>query len=274
MCLPARSQLVLVGFVVVLYRYFVVQALWPRANCNPFSAVHTMSRPVPHVSAAISQLCDLPADDFALHAHASDIAEKLLSSGYAITPNFLSASELEMLAADGEAYWQAGEFREARVGQGERASLQRKIRRDRVLWLDAATASEPQRAYMDKLEIVREAVNRASFAGLFDWEGHLAVYPVGAFYRPHLDCFENSSTRILSTVLYLNTDWAPSDGGELRLWLDAAPDDSHAPIGRTLDIPPLGGTLVTFWSDQYVHEVLPANFERMSITGWFRRREG
>lgn len=233
-----------------------------------------MSRPVPHVGAAISQPCDRPLSEFELGARASKIAEELLCSGYAVTPNFLSASELEVLALDGRAYWQAGEFREARVGQGSRATLQREIRRDRVLWLDAASASAPQRAYMAKLEVLREAVNRASFAGLFDWEGHLAVYPVGAFYRPHLDCFENSSTRVLSTILYLNTEWTPGDGGELRLWLDAPPADAQSPSGRTLDVPPLGGTLVTFWSDQYVHEVLPSSFERMSITGWFRRREG
>lgn len=232
-----------------------------------------MSKPVPHVGAAVSQLCARPIDAFELGARASEIAEGLLSVGYAITPNFLSTSALQVLAADSHAYWKAGEFRQARVGQGDRATLQREIRRDRVRWLDAATASKTQRAYMDKLEVLREAVNRASFAGLFDWEGHLAVYPVGAFYRPHLDCFENSSARILSTILYLNTDWAPGDGGELRIWLDATHQERRTPTGRVLDVPPLGGTLVTFWSDQYVHEVLPANFERMSITGWFRRRE-
>ena len=33
-----------------------------------------------------------------------------------------------------------------------------------------------------------------------------------------------------------------------------------------------GGRLVAFLSDRFEHEVLPATRERMSFTGWFRRR--
>ena len=235
--------------------------------------VLTMSKPVMDLEEVVTLLVEQPpAVD--LNAHAADISERLLRDGYAITPDFLSAEELALLTADGHSLWAAGEFREARVGQGPRATLQQEIRSDRVHWLDPTTASAPQLAYMAKLDVLREAINRATFAGLFSWEGHLAVYPVGAFYRPHLDRFENTSTRVLSTILYLNPTWAPGDGGELRLWLDTPPDAVRTPTGRTLDVAPLGGTLVTFWSDQYVHEVLPAHFERMSITGWFRRREG
>jgi SM-20-related protein len=35
---------------------------------------------------------------------------------------------------------------------------------------------------------------------------------------------------------------------------------------------PQGGRLVAFLSDRFEHEVLPARRERMSFTGWFRRR--
>jgi SM-20-related protein len=35
---------------------------------------------------------------------------------------------------------------------------------------------------------------------------------------------------------------------------------------------PQGGRLVAFQSDRFEHEVLPARRERMSFTGWFRRR--
>jgi len=44
---------------------------------------------------------------------------------------------------------------------------------------------------------------------------------------------------------------------------------------KTCDVPPLAGTLVTFLSGEFPHEVLPTTRERLSVTGWFcTRREG
>ncbi len=42
--------------------------------------------------------------------------------------------------------------------------------------------------------------------------------------------------------------------------------------GGARDVAPIGGRLVIFRSDQFEHEVLPARRERLSFTGWFRRR--
>ena len=41
---------------------------------------------------------------------------------------------------------------------------------------------------------------------------------------------------------------------------------------HSVDVLPQGGRLVAFLSDRFEHEVLPARRERMSFTGWFRRR--
>lgn len=68
---------------------------------------------------------------------------------------------------------------------------------------------------------------------------------------------------MVSLVLYLNDAWLPEQGGELRLYLDER---------RHQDVLPLGGSLVCFLSGQLPHEVLPATRERLSLTGWFRRR--
>jgi SM-20-related protein len=38
------------------------------------------------------------------------------------------------------------------------------------------------------------------------------------------------------------------------------------------DLLPLAGNLLLFNSAQLAHEVLPARRERLSLTGWFRRR--
>jgi SM-20-related protein len=68
----------------------------------------------------------------------------------------------------------------------------------------------------------------------------------------------------LTFILYLNENWTAADGGLLRFW----PDERTA----ALEIEPAGGTLVTFLSDRFWHEVLPAQRQRLSLTGWFRHR--
>ena len=207
-----------------------------------------------------------------LDSAAATIAHTLSHQGYAIVPNFLPKEETQNLAKEAALRWTEGEFSQARIGRGGQTKAHTEIRSDRVLWLAQQSATPAQARYLDRLSEVREAINRETFAGLFDWEGHLAVYPIGAFYRAHVDRFKNSSARLVTTILYLNDAWAPEDAGQLRIWLEAKNDELHDPQGPYLDIPPIGGTLVVFWSDDFVHEVLPANFERMSITGWFRHR--
>jgi len=99
------------------------------------------------------------------------------------------------------------------------------------------------------------------------FEAHLAIYPPGTYYHRHIDQFIGIGTRRVTCTLYLNEDWQAADGGQLRIYTD--PDDPQ--YGE--DILPLGGTLVTFLSARFLHEVLPARRSRMSITGWFRTRE-
>jgi len=42
--------------------------------------------------------------------------------------------------------------------------------------------------------------------------------------------------------------------------------------GASEDVLPRGGRLVAFQSERFEHEVLPATRERLSFTGWYRRR--
>ena len=79
------------------------------------------------------------------------------------------------------------------------------------------------------------------------------------------DRFRDDDRRTVTVVLYLNEEWQPDEGGELRLYL---------PDGRVHDVMPLGGSLACFMSADFPHEVLPATRERLSLTGWFRRRAG
>lgn len=162
-----------------------------------------------------------------------------------------------------------GEFRRASVGTGMGRQVREAIRSDHVLWLQTGDLAVEQKLYLAKLELLRLALNERFFLGLFDFEGHFAIYPEGGFYKVHLDRPAGTSDRIVTVILYLNPDWQPGDGGELKLWTTCGTQEGTFEL-----IEPRMGTLVCFLAGDFWHEVLPANKPRMSITGWFRQQSG
>lgn len=150
----------------------------------------------------------------------------------------------------------------AAIGSGQDRQHRPEIRGDATRWIDPAAPSATERRWLARIETLRRAINRYTFAGLVDWEGHWALYPPGAGYARHVDVPRGREARRVSTVLYLNDDWQPGHGGALRMF-----DDT----GFT-DVDPRGGTLVVFWSDQLSHAVLPIAVARWSLIGWFRVR--
>jgi SM-20-related protein len=194
------------------------------------------------------------------------IARELGEFGWSVFPDFLACDQVRALAADTRAGWEEGGFRRAMIGTGDNKVLRTDIRSDYVHWLDPASATPAQQDYLDELELLRLCINQNLYLGLFEFEGHLAWYPPGAYYRKHVDQFRGTEHRLVTAVLYLNDDWQAQDGGALRLYYDR--DDRE----RYQDIFPVGGTLVTFLTNGMFHEVLPAQRDRLSITGWFRIR--
>lgn len=162
---------------------------------------------------------------------------------------------------------QNGEFRRAGVGRGHQLEIRDEIRGDQVMWLDPDGASAEQKTWLAKLEQLRLALNQRFFLGLLDYEGHFAIYPIGSFYKAHLDRHSGTSTRVVTVILYLNEDWQQGDGGELKLWTSPEGKDGEFQL-----IEPRMGTLVCFMAGEFWHEVMPAAKSRMSITGWFRQR--
>lgn len=203
----------------------------------------------------------------------SEFAARIATHGFAVVEDALDAHLLEALAREARCLYRQDEFDPARVGTGEDRQLALSVRSDRIHWIDEHEPTAPQRAYMGFLDEVRVAINRETFMGLDRWEGHLAVYPEGSFYKRHLDVFANARERKISTVLYLNPHWKPGDGGELRLWTTPASAGPWQTDGPYVDIEPRFGTLVAFLSEEYYHEVLPAHARRYSVTGWLRVRD-
>lgn len=195
------------------------------------------------------------------------VADRLQAEGQVVLPGFLPLELTAALAALARAQWRAGAFRPAGVGRGADFALRPDIRKDQVHWVDADTAPVLQRLWRQELEPLRYAINARTFLGLYDFEGHFSVYPPGAFYRRHVDRFQSAGQRTVSLVLYLNDAWQAADGGALRIYHR---DETDAE--RYTDVLPEAGTLACFLSEATAHEVLPAQRERFSFTGWFRVR--
>ncbi len=198
-------------------------------------------------------------------AAADRVAADLDATGWSVQPGFLDAALVASLRNESAA--RRAEFHRAGTGRGQGHRSRESARGDDVLWLDGDRDAPGERGTLGALEALRVHLNRTLFLGLDRLEAHVAVYPVGAVYARHLDAFHGPGpARVVSTVLYLNDDWAEADGGHLRLFLDGAqPEPFH-------DVTPTGGTLVAFLSGQVEHEVRPARRERMSVAGWFSAR--
>lgn len=197
-----------------------------------------------------------PADY--LQPHLEAIAGALAGGGWLVIENFVPPDvwrPLAVRAATIDDYAPAG------VGRGDDWRQVPRVRTDRIHWLEAGAGEDA--AWLAAMEQLRLAINRALFLGLFEYEAHFARYAPGAYYQRHLDAFRGDGIRMVSTVLYLNDAWQPGQGGELVIF----PQDHP---GGTV-IPPCGGTLVVFLSEEVPHEVLPTRVPRLSIAGWFRR---
>lgn len=190
------------------------------------------------------------------------IIDDLAEQGWSQQNRFIAQGLTLELAAECRRRAISGELAPAGTGRGQAQAVREGIRGDRIQWLEPGESAACDR-YLAAMDTLRLGLNAALYLGLDDYESHFALYPPGACYHKHLDRFRDDDRRVVSAVLYLNQDWQAEQGGALRLYLDQE---------QTLDIAPLTGRLVLFMSDRMPHEVLPATHERLSLTGWFRRR--
>jgi len=194
------------------------------------------------------------------------VADAIAERGWATVPDFVAPQTWRALAAEVHAARTLGGLHPAGVGRGERYRRAADERGDHIQWLEPIASSFAQQHTLSRFDALRAGLNRELQLGLFDFEGHFALYPAGTGYRRHLDQHRGSQARVLSCVLYLNRHWKAQDHGELRLYLDGLG------CGEYCDLLPEGGLLVCFLSDRLWHAVLPSRRERLSLAGWFCRR--
>jgi SM-20-related protein len=186
------------------------------------------------------------------------IADGLAERGFAVTDGFLSPVEVDNILALEHFKQGLDQFKKAGIGKNTGLQINEAIRGDYIQWLDKNTAPPPAKVYLDRLKDLVHFLNQSLFLSMKDFEAHMTIYPVGSYYKRHLDQFKHDDHRKLSVICYLNKDWKPEHGGQLKMYL---PDGN-------IDVLPTAGRLVCFRSDQIEHEVLPATRERLSLTGW------
>ncbi|SDD39767.1 SM-20-related protein [Algoriphagus faecimaris] len=195
----------------------------------------------------------------------SRIVEGIYEKSYAVIDDFVDEIFRKALFDEQTDLLESGKFRKAAVGTGEQKQIRPEIRSDEVLWMEAQNLSLLQSEYWKRVEEIRLALNRRCFLGLQSFEAHFARYPIGSFYKRHLDQFQQVPYRAVTVILYVNDAWTEADEGALRMYLPMEDDKEEV-----LDLLPLPGRLVVFLSGEIPHEVLPTKKERNSITGWLR----
>ncbi|KAF8068329.1 EGLN3 [Scenedesmus sp. PABB004] len=81
----------------------------------------------------------------------------------------------------------------------------------------------------------------------------------GGCFPMHFDSDDGLDGRRVTAILYLNANWRPEHGGQLRLYPFPAPP---------LDVEPLADRLVLFSSTRMLHRVLPSAAPRSCLTVW------
>ncbi len=189
----------------------------------------------------------------------------MLSLGYAIIDDFLSAKEAREALCALQANFRAGQFGRAGIGNKHSYQMNQAIRRDRIQWLDHRQPMPACQPFFQRLQALVDYFNRTCYLGVRDLEMHFALYPPGGFYKRHLDVFHRSQSRKLSAICYLNFDWREEDGGALLMYLPQKGGSEEV-----VKVLPNAGKLVLFNSQTMEHEVQVAQRERCSITGWLK----
>ena len=194
-----------------------------------------------------------------------DSFEALIASYMAtkvgVVENFIEASLSKHLTDTILALHQKKMLVPAGIGNIQKLQHNQLIRKDIIYWLDRKNNNIYENEFLTQIEAFISYLNESCFTGITGYEFHYSLYEKGAFYRKHLDQFQDNSSRQFSLISYLNLDWKIEDGGELCIYQE----------NNIQKISPTNGKTIFFKSNELVHEVLTTQKQRLSITGWLKR---
>jgi SM-20-related protein len=195
-------------------------------------------------------------------AQFEQIIDNILTKGYCIIDDFLDKTEVDILLTTFDSKYQFGAFKQANIGKKTEEKTETTIRGDQILWLSHDTSNPAELSFFKKITTFSNYLNKTCYLGISGSEFHYSKYEKGKFYKRHRDAFVTKKGRVLSIIVYLNTNWKLEDGGELIIYL---PEDTFE---KHIKISPIAGRIVCFESEKLDHEVFTTQTKRMSITGW------
>lgn len=193
----------------------------------------------------------------------NQIDDSIYHKGFYISDAFLNDAHYKELRNILQKAYSNGNFKLAKIGLTSHANHQLTIRNDQIFWLDETMTNSGVQAYFNKMSGIQTKLNQTLFLGLNTIEAHFAVYKPGRFYKKHVDQFKENLDRRISCVYYLNENWQPEHGGELKLY------DKEDNL--LVNVEPRGNRFICFNSD-LPHEVSVAHHIRYSIAGWLKVR--
>ncbi|WP_240049225.1 2OG-Fe(II) oxygenase [Mucilaginibacter psychrotolerans] len=190
----------------------------------------------------------------------SDFVDSYLDTHVGISENFLSTALSGHLKDNLVCLFENKLLLAAGTGNETLVAHNKLVRGDSIYWLGREHNDPHENSFFDLMDEFVEYLNRTCYTGITGYEFHYNLYEEGAFYKKHIDQFQQNGTRAYSMIMYLNADWVLADGGELCI--------HHA--GREQLIAPTNGKSVFFKSSEMAHQVMQTNKARMSITGWLK----
>jgi SM-20-related protein len=202
-----------------------------------------------------------------VNAYFESIIDSLVDNKFAIADDFFTTSEVNLLRNNLMRKYDLDQFKKSAIGNTDKIIIEG-VRGDFISWIDENNLDTAEQMYFTKVNNFIEYLNSTCYLGIVEGEFHYALYPDGAFYKRHLDVFQNDSRRTLSVIFYLNDDdWKVEDGGELVIYIKDT-DGTE----KEVNVTPFGGRMVIFNSRELEHEVKIVSRPRKSITGWFKTR--
>ncbi|MCW8409564.1 2OG-Fe(II) oxygenase [Legionella sp. PATHC035] len=189
------------------------------------------------------------------------LIQNLCTQGFYIIEGFLEANQCRSLRQIAQELYEQGLFRGAKIGRRLDSHHNEIIRADEIFWLDEYEGNPTIQIFLKQMQHLAQILNQSLFLGLHEFETHFAAYQPGTFYKKHVDQFATQKTRKISCVYYLNDNWQPEYGGELKLY-----NTEDQLLKKVL---PSENRLICF-NSELPHEVCVTHQPRYSITGWMK----
>ncbi len=190
----------------------------------------------------------------------NELINSFIKNKVGISNHFLSDALAGHLKENLKKLYSENRLITAGTGPSSQVKFNALFRSDVIYWLDREHNDVHENNFFDLMDSFVIFLNQSCYTGITGYEFHYTLYEEGSFYKKHIDQFQGNNSRQFSMILYLNSDWIITDGGELCI--------HHQ--NTTEHISPTNGKAVFFKSSELAHEVLISHKQRMSITGWLK----